>query len=325
MKRFITLLLVIVISLPALAQQSKSFFEQMTDKYSEQDGFSASMLTKDMFDLYLKKKNVDESSEMSAALKNLDNILVISQGKYEFGYLVETGEKRSKQPKTEVENVHKDILEHYKENDYTLLKTEKRMGEDVKVYIKKNREKITSLALVTNSNAATNLVELHGDIDLANVSSLSKAMNLRGLENLYKIENSNHAFWGSTGYTVMPDERVEEMVARQREMYEKQREFTDKQREEIEKQAQIQTQKQLEMAEKYRQMAETYGRQPLFLKAPGDTNTVYYIDGKKIDRKDIKKELEKLNHDEIKTTEVTREDGKKGEEGKTVIKITTKK
>ncbi len=70
-----------------------------------------------------------------------------------------------------------------------MFKTEKRMGEDVKVFLKKNQDKIKSLALITNSSASTNLVELNGDIDLSTVAELNNTLNLRGLENLYKIND----------------------------------------------------------------------------------------------------------------------------------------
>ena len=114
---------------------------------------SASMLTSDMFDLYMKKKNVDESSEVADALKTLDNILVVSQSNLAVNAQWVSGfynqeEKKEKSPKNEEEDnvglIHKEMLNYYKTNGYTLLKTEKRMGEDVKVYLKKNQERITA-------------------------------------------------------------------------------------------------------------------------------------------------------------------------------------
>jgi len=327
MKKLIVIMLMIGIWIPALAQQSQSLFEKLTDKYAEKDGFSASMLTSDMFDLYMKKKNVDESSEVADALKTLDNILVVSQSNLAVNAQWVSGfynqeEKKEKSPKNEEEDnvglIHKEMLNYYKTNGYTLLKTEKRMGEDVKVYLKKNQERITALALITNSSVSTNLVELQGDdIDLANVASLSKTMNLRGLENLYKLDNSNSAFYGRSlpsGHMNWSDEQVEEMKARALEMAE-QHKLSDEQIKEIEKQAQFQAQKQAEMAEKYREMAERYGRQPIFLTTPGDTNTVYYIDGKEVKGDKVKQMLQEGGVEQIKKTE---------KDGKTVIEIKTK-
>lgn len=313
MKQFILIMTVIFASLPSLAQQTPTLFNQLTEKYADKEGFSASLLTSDMFDLYLKKKNLDEASPVFDALKNLDRIIVISQSKV-ITEIVNSG--TAIQPKPENNQLHETILEYYKKNNYSLFKTEKRMGEDVKVYLNKSQDKIASLALITNSSAATNLVELQGDIDLKTVAELNKALNLRGLENLYKLENSSSYFGPSAGIAYSP-ERIEEMVARQREMVERQRNLTDEQRDQFEKQAQIQAEKQMQMAEKYREMAERYQREPIFLSYPGDTNTVYYIDGKKVKAKEIKD----LNKEKIESIEVKKPEKK---DDKTTIRIKTK-
>lgn len=321
MKKIILMVLVLGISFPVLAQQSANLFEQLTEKYADQDGFSASMLSSDMFDLYMRKKNVGESSEVAAALKNLDNILVVSQSKYAVGeYREFFGDDKTKKPeKTELDLVHREILAHYKKDGFSLLKTEKRMGEDVKVYLKKNNGKVVSLALVTNSSASTNLVELNGDIDLSTVASLSKAINLRGLEALYKIDNSNsYGRYPAMEYNFQfSDEKMAEMEVRAREMADRHAELSEEQIEKIEQQAHLQAQKQMEMAEKYREMAEQYGRQPIFLSTPGDTNTVYYINGKKVKSEDVKTKLKKEEIEQI--TKKTNE-----KNGITEIKITTK-
>jgi len=309
MKKLIVIVLVFTFALPLMAQQSKSLFEQLTEKYANKDGFSASQISDDMFDLYLKKKDIEKDSPLFDALEDLDNIVVISQSKYgraaqlvREGYIKAEDAKTEKQEKNDV--LHQEILDHYKKQNFTLLKTEKRLGEDVKVYLKKNAGLIESLALITNSSVSTNLVELQGDIDLKTVSELGNALSLRGLENLYKIDSSK----SSQGRTYVPGfsaERMEEMIARQREWAE-QYELSEEQKAKIEEQAQKMAQKQAELAEKYRQMAETYGRQPIFLGTQGDENTEYYLDGKKVDAEKIK-ELKKGNITSIEVNKAEKE------------------
>jgi len=329
MKKLILIVLVIGISFPLLAQQSTNLFEQLTEKYADKEGFSASKLTSDMFDLYLKKKNVDDASDVATALNKLDNILVVSENRMQsmsfddrarYGNKINNDDKKpEKSEKDGPDLMHKEILDYYKSNDYTLLKTEKRMGEDVKVYLKKSNNGIKALALITKSSFATNLVELQGDIDLTTVASLNKAINLRGLENLYKIDNSSPyaGRFPTSGYIEMSEERIAEIEARAREMAERHAELSQEQRAKIEQQAQLQAHKQMEMAEKYREMAEQYGRQPIFLSTPGDTNTVFYLNGKKIKAEDMKKKLKTENIEQVVKTQDDKE-------GKTVIKITTK-
>lgn len=323
MKKLVVIMLVVGIWVPALAQQSQSLFEQLTEKYAENDGFSASMLTNDMFDLYLKKKNLEENSELAKAFQGLENILVVSQSNFSFtttGYRRGLASTEDEKPvKADKESsIHKEILNHYKSAGYSLLKTEKRMGEDIKVYLQKSQSKVNAIALITSSSSATNLVELQGDdIDLSKVAQLSKAINLRGLENLYKIDNSSSNYFSGNeffrGYEF--DEQHMAEIAEQAKRMAEQAQLSDEQIAKIEEQAHLQAKKQMEMAEKYREMAEKYGRQPIFLSAPGDTNTVYYINGKKVNAKDVKEQLKKEQIEQI---------SRKEEKGKTVIKIETK-
>ena len=326
MKQLILAVLLIGITMTAQTQNSQNFFEELTEKYSEKDGFSASMLTSDMFDLYMKKRKVEKDSDVASALKNLDRILVVSQSGFAAGRVVygetidqEEYKKKLEASKKERDVIHKELVDHYKNGGYTLLKTEKRMGEDVKVYLKKGGEKINSLALITNSNAATNLVELEGDIDLSNVASLSTALNLRGLENLYKIDNSQGGFIAGSdmlrayGYD---EERLAAMADRARAMAEEQAVLSEEQMKRYQEQAEIQAQKQMEMAEKYREMKEVYGRQPIFLNYPGDS-TQYYLNGKKVDAEEIKE----LRKDNIQTIDVQKDENN---DDITIVRITTK-
>lgn len=322
MKQLILLVLLIGISTTAQTQDSQAFFGQLTEKYSDKDGFSASMLTKDMFDLYLKKKKMDENSEAASALKNLDKILVVSQSGYAGPAIVDKKfdeveyQKQKEANKKERDGMYDEIVSHYKTGGYTLLKTEKRMGEDVKVYLKKSGEKVNSLVLITNSSAATNLVELDGDIDLANVASLSTALNLRGLENLYKIDNKSPYQYLGADAVFFNEDRVREFEEQARVRAERQAVISEDQLKRIEEQAEKQAQKQMEMADKYREFSEIYRRQPIFLNYPGDS-TDYFLNGEKATIEEIKQ----LDKGDIKSIEVNNA-SKDGE--RTVVKIKTK-
>ncbi|HPF50467.1 MAG TPA: DUF4252 domain-containing protein [Draconibacterium sp.] len=323
MKKLIILVLFIGVTMTAQTQDSQAYFEQLTEKYSEKDGFSASMLTSDMFDLYLKKKKLEENSEAATALKNLDRILVVSQSGYTGPGFVDKKfdeneyEKQKEANKKERDVMYGEIVNHYKNGGYTLLKTEKRMGEDVKVYLKKNNEKVNSLVLITNSTAATNLVELDGDIDLANVASLNTALNLRGLENLYKIDNkSPYQYIGADAAQYFDQERLQVLEERARAMAERQAVLSEDQIKRFQEQAERQAQRQVEAAERYREMAERYRVQPIFLNYPGDS-TDYFLNGEKATIEEIKE----LDKDDIKSIEVNKPTK---DEDRTVVRIKTK-
>jgi len=312
MKTFLFILTLCAFTLNGIAQQD--LFGQLTEHYADRDGFSASRITSDMFDLYIKKRNIDEQSPVFDALKSLDNILVVSQTGVFRGGISTAAETKTDDLATEI---HQSILDFYKNNNFILFKTEKQMGEDVKVFLKKNQEKIELLALVTHSQSATSLIQLQGDIDLSTVSQLSQALNLRGLENLYKINSQGSAAFYVGAGSEWSRERIEEMVVRQREMAEKQRYLSEEQRQKIEEQARVMAEKQRELAERHRELAEKYNRYPILLNYPGDANAVYFLNGKKVDAEALKK----IKPNDIESIEVTKPK-KEGEE--TTIKIKTK-
>jgi hypothetical protein len=327
MKRIIVLILMVCLAMPMVAQKTKGIFEQLTEKYAEQDGFSASLLTNDMFELYVQKKNVDKNSEVAATLQSLESIVVISQSntfantERILGVYTPQTEKPGKENKTEfAREVHQEMLDFYKSSGYTLFRTEKKMGEDVKIYLKKDQKKITGLALITHSSVSTGLVELKGnDIDLTSVAALNKAINLSGLENLYKISNRSELY-GRFPYSEysheISEEKMAEIEKRAREMAERHAQLSEEQIRKIEQQAQLQSQKQLEMAEKYRQLAEQYGRKPIFLNYPGDS-TIYFLNGEKVKVDEIKK----ISNKEIQTIDVSKHNE---QDEITIVKIITK-
>jgi hypothetical protein len=313
MKAMKTMILILMVCLLPFAGAGQSgLFEELTRKYSDRDGFSASRITSDMFDLYVKKRNIDEKSPVFDALKSLDNILVVTQSNWKSP--VAAGDAN----KSTDDEMHQLFLQHYSKNNFTLLKTEKQMGEDVKVYLKKNQDKIESVALVTKSPVMTQLIELQGNIDLKNVSQLSQALNLRGLENLYKISGSGpRAVFVAPPDPHFSEERIQEMSRQMREMAEKQHFMTDEQRRQLEEQTKHMVEKQRIMGERYREMAEKYQRNPIFLSEPGDTSTVYYINGKKVKSDEIRK----ISQDNIQSIEITKKNDKTD---KTTIRIKTK-
>ena len=134
MKTILFIFTLCAFTLSGLAQQD--LFGQLTEKYADRDGFSASRITADMFDLYIKKRNIDEQSPVFDALKSLNNILVASQTGVFRGGISTAGETKTDDLTAEI---HQTILDFYKKNNFTLFKTEKQMGEDVKVFLKKNQ------------------------------------------------------------------------------------------------------------------------------------------------------------------------------------------
>ena len=311
-----TIVLSICILISALNLHAQDLFGSLTGKYANQEGFSATHLTNDLFDLYLKKKQVEPGSAVYETLRKLNRITVISQNS--FG----SPENQGKMKET-LSAVQDEIVNYYKDPAFSLLKTENRMGEVIKVYLKKSGEKVSTLSMISSSPTRLTMVELAGDIDLSKVSDISGALNVRGLENLNKINGTSNTFvfQGMDMLNQLEDQRIfwemnpenmENLSNMNIEMRIKNRELADKQREMAEKHR--------EMAEKQREMAIRYGRQPIFLSTPGDTNVVYFINDKKVDSEKIKS----MNPEDIESVSVIKaEQGKKNK--KSEIRIITRK
>ena len=82
MKKLVFITIIASLVIPTIAVAQEHFFEELTEKYADADGFSASLISNDMFDLYLKKRGIEDESPVSETLKNLDYILVASQSKF---------------------------------------------------------------------------------------------------------------------------------------------------------------------------------------------------------------------------------------------------
>ena len=298
MRKLVLIILAVILVTPLFGQE---LFKTLVDKYSNKNGFSAVQLSKDMFDLYLKKKNIDEKDPVYAVIDNLKNILVITQMK---------GEEKDEGLKT----IQTEILDYYNKKGFTLFKTEKKAGNDLKVYIEKNKEGVSAIGLVNLSDLSLTLIEINGVIDLTSIASLNKAFNIRGLEALNKIDDPGNgiAVTGFSSFQV-PNIRFELSEEQRKEM----EETVKKAQEELKvllNGVQIQR-----MIEQQKITSDKYKRFPILLSGDSE-NTEYYINGKKADKDDIRN----LDPKSIEGITVTKE-GINDEPKPGVIKITTKK
>ncbi len=299
MKKWILLVLALMFLRPAFGQE---LFDVLVEKYSNREGFSAVQLSKDMFELYLKKKNIKENDPVYKVIDNLDNILVITQ-------LRDAGKEN------ELKTVQEEILAVYKKEGMTLFKTEKKSGTDLKIYVEKDDEGVSRLGLVNLSDLSLTLIEINGIIDLANIASLGQAFNIRGLENLRKIDDSGNFFYTTdfSAFTI-PDIRFELSDERRKEIESSvERAQAELKARQFEMQA-----KQKEQIDQQKAMYDKYKRFPILL-TEGNEDVEYYINGKKVEKKEVKD----LVPDKIEKIEVVKE--KKNDKSMKMLKITTKK
>ncbi|MBA7554714.1 hypothetical protein ES705_47345 [subsurface metagenome] len=85
-------------------------------------------------------------------------------------------------------NFYDEIMKELKVSEYEELMVIQEKDQNVKFLIREVDGKIVELLLVSGGRDGNALISIKGDIDLKNISKLSKSMNVEGLEDLEKID-----------------------------------------------------------------------------------------------------------------------------------------
>lgn len=301
MKRIFIYLIAMLLVFPASAQ---SIFDELVKKYVDRDGFSAVQLTGDMFELYLRKKDIKPDDPVYSVLNDLEDMTVITQ----------TSVDDSDGVKNDMVS---EIREYYQNNGYSLFKTEKTATRDLKIYLKKDDDEIQSMGLLTSNSFSVNLIEMNGNIDLSKVATLNKALNIRGLEQLSVFDNQSSPdnFFFNYQYQ-SPDYRNFKLSEEQRAKIKE--ESLKAQQEMKARQKELMLQ-QKEMSERQKELFEKYQRFPLMISGPNAEDAEYYIDDKKVTLDEIRE----IAPDNVESIKVIKKDNDKKTPSE--IRITLKK
>ena len=86
-------------------------------------------------------------------------------------------------------NFYKEIIDKLPMSQYKELMVIKEKDQDVKFLINEKDGKIIELLLIAGGIDENVLISIKGNIDLKNISKLSKSMQIQGLEHLEEIDN----------------------------------------------------------------------------------------------------------------------------------------
>jgi hypothetical protein len=76
--------------------------------------------------------------------------------------------------------------------EYEELMSVRDKDKDMKFFIKESGGKISELVMVAGGNEEFMLLSIFGEIDLKQISKISKKMNIDGLENLENIKDKKN-------------------------------------------------------------------------------------------------------------------------------------
>jgi len=168
MKKIILNLIAIVFPLILFAQNTP--VDELFEKYSGKEGFTSVYITSYMFSMFTDIETDDP--EFDELMKNLKGIKILATDDSYAGNA----------------NFYKEIITKIPMSQYKELMVIREKDQDVKFLINEKDGKIIELLLIAGGKNENALISIRGNIDLKNISKLSKSMQIQGLEHLKEID-----------------------------------------------------------------------------------------------------------------------------------------
>jgi len=161
-------LVVIAFAMANVSMAQSSPIDKLFDKYSGKEGYTSIFISKYMFNMF---SSIDpDDKELQGVLGGLSGIKILATQTPQIGI-----------------NFYKEVMNELSEKDYKELMVIKEKDKDMKFLIKDVEGRVIELLLLIGGSENV-LICIQGDnINMKNISNLSKSMNIDGLENLEKI------------------------------------------------------------------------------------------------------------------------------------------
>jgi uncharacterized protein DUF4252 len=174
---FIKVLTIIILLLPATTfAQSK--IDKLYKKYAGKEGFTSMNISPEMFSL-LGNFDMNDSSEDA---KDAQNIMQQLEGLKMLVY--ENPEGNS------VNEFYKEIKNTLPLDEYAELMVINDSDSDIKFLIKKSaKDRISELLMIVKSEDEVLIMSMVGDLDMNTISDISHSLDMKGMENLEKIND----------------------------------------------------------------------------------------------------------------------------------------
>jgi hypothetical protein len=170
-KIFVTLVVLATTMSATFAQDAISKF---FTKYQSDESFSQVTVSSKMFGLFTNmESDSPEDKEVLDAISKLKGLRILA-----------------KQDARDARELYKEAFSLIPVKEYEELMSVRDKDKDMKFYIKESSGgKISELLMVMGGNTDFMVMSLFGEIDLKQVSRIGKKMDVKGLENLEKIQD----------------------------------------------------------------------------------------------------------------------------------------
>lgn len=170
MKNIIATVALLMFASTAFSQDAISKF---FTKYQNDDSFSQVTVSSKMFSLFTQMEAEDaEDKEVLEAISKLKGLRIL--GKHDA---------------RNARELYKEAFTLIPVKDYEELLSVRDKDKDMKFLIKETSQgKISELIMIMGGTSEFMVMSLFGEIDLKQVSRIGKKMDVKGLENLEKVE-----------------------------------------------------------------------------------------------------------------------------------------
>jgi hypothetical protein len=168
MKKVVTLLLVALFPILALAQNSA--IDKVFQKYGDRDGFTVVTISKGLLKM---AANMDDDRESQDFLGRVHQIKILA----------------AEDHKTEI-NLYDEVLTNLDKSEYEELLTAKTNGEEVIILAKKAGDIVEELIILVGGDDNNALVYISGKMNMKDLGKLSSSVNIEGagLDHLKDVE-----------------------------------------------------------------------------------------------------------------------------------------
>lgn len=164
------LVIFLIVNLPMLVIAQNTPVDKLFDKYSGQEGITSVYITSYMFGMFTDLETDDP--DFDALIKNLKGIKILAADDSYVGNV----------------DFYKEIIDKLPMSEYNELMVIREKNQIVKFLINEKDGKIIELLIIAGGTDENAIISIQGNIDLKNISKLSKSMNITGLEHLEEID-----------------------------------------------------------------------------------------------------------------------------------------
>jgi hypothetical protein len=172
MKKIIVVAVLMIVATGLNAQDAISKF---FTKYQSDESFTQVTISSKMFGLFTNMEaDTQEDKEVLEAISKLKGLRILMKDN--------TSDARA---------LYKEAFSLIPVKEFEELMSVRDKDKDMKFYIKESGGKISELVMVMGGTNDFMILSLFGEIDLRQVSRMGKKMDVKGLENLEKMDKKH--------------------------------------------------------------------------------------------------------------------------------------